>query len=87
MPIVRTVLPPIELWWPDTCSTRARIFERVVFADFWTPTADNCVRRAGGYGLKVPHQVGRAEVDYSVQAQHVAPTPPFHIKNAGRPVR
>jgi hypothetical protein len=36
MPMVRTILPPIELCcWPNTCSTRARTFERVVFADFW----------------------------------------------------
>src|SRR5205807_8051328 len=36
MPMLRTILPPIELcWWPNTCSTRARTFERVVFADFW----------------------------------------------------
>src|SRR4029450_500213 len=36
MPIVRTILPPIEFcWWPNTCSTRARTFERVVLADFW----------------------------------------------------
>src|SRR6266508_2683244 len=36
MPIVRTILPPIEFcWWPNTCSTRARTLERVVFADFW----------------------------------------------------
>src|SRR5262245_29147800 len=36
MPMVRTNLPPIELcWWPNTCSIRARTFERVVFADFW----------------------------------------------------
>src|SRR5207253_7262721 len=36
MPMVRTILPPIEFcWWPNTCSTRARTFERVVFADFW----------------------------------------------------
>jgi hypothetical protein len=35
MPMVRTILPPIELCcWPNTCSTRARTFERVVFADF-----------------------------------------------------
>src|SRR5690348_5605319 len=36
MPMVRTILPPIEFcWWPNTCSTRSRTFERVVFADFW----------------------------------------------------
>jgi hypothetical protein len=36
MPMVRTILPPIEFcWWPNTCSTRARTLERVVFADFW----------------------------------------------------
>src|SRR5881392_2355518 len=36
MPMVRTILPPIEpCWWPNTCSTRARTFDRVVFADFW----------------------------------------------------
>src|SRR6266516_7527853 len=36
MPMVRTIFPPIELcWWPNTCSTRARTFERLVFADFW----------------------------------------------------
>src|SRR6266536_1214565 len=34
MPMVRTILPPIEFcWWPNTCSTRARTLERVVFAD------------------------------------------------------
>ncbi len=34
MPMMRTILPPIEpCWWPNTCSTRARTFERVVFAD------------------------------------------------------
>jgi hypothetical protein len=33
MPMVRTILPPIELcWWPNTCSKRARTFERVVFS-------------------------------------------------------
>src|SRR5260370_9059405 len=36
MPMVRTIVPPLELCgWPNTCSTRARTFERVVFADFW----------------------------------------------------
>ena len=36
MPMVRTILPPIEFCcWPNTCSTRARTFERAVFADFW----------------------------------------------------
>ena len=36
MPMVRTILPPIEFCcWPNTCSTRARTFESVVFADFW----------------------------------------------------
>src|SRR6516225_11910056 len=29
MPMVRTILPPIEFcWWPNTCSTRARTLER-----------------------------------------------------------
>ena len=30
MPMVRTILPPIEFCcWPNTCSTRARTFERL----------------------------------------------------------
>ena len=34
--LVRTILPPIEFCcWPNTCSTQARTFESVVFADFW----------------------------------------------------
>ena len=33
MPMVRTILPPIEFcWWPNTCSTRARTLARVVLA-------------------------------------------------------
>src|SRR5438128_2068641 len=60
MPMVRTILPPIEFcWWPNTCST--------------APTADDFVRRAGGYGSASPSSQARLNLHRAVGA--VRPDP------------
>src|SRR5438128_7273800 len=69
MPMVRTILPPIEFcWWPNTCSTRARTLERVVFADFWRSDSTRFRAARRWIWLCKPFAVtGIGEIEHIVQ--------------------